>query len=292
MNIKNKTKLRCNLCGSRSAKQLFIKNGCHIVKCLKCSLVYVYPQPSKEFLKEYYTKQMFNRGNKYDYNIKKGKPIYSERTNDIDKVNYVRKFQKKGKLLDVGCAKGFFVFLAKRAFDASGVEYSGSAVKTARKLGLNVVEGEIQDVKNGKYDVITMWDVIEHVKDPSSTLKQANTLLKKNGYLFITTGDSNSLIAKASLKNWTLMNPPGHLYYFSKETIKQLLAKQGFDVVEIKYFSKKMEIRWVLFKLADTTNNKLLSKIYNLVRDTRIGKRRLRVNSFDIMTVVAIKKQG
>jgi hypothetical protein len=77
--------------------------------------------------------------------------------------------------------------------------------------------------------------------------------------------------------------------FFSLKTLTKLLKKTGFDLVDVKYIGKTVEIRWILFKLANITNNKILLKIYHSLKETKIGKTRLRVNLFDIMTITAKK---
>jgi 2-polyprenyl-3-methyl-5-hydroxy-6-metoxy-1,4-benzoquinol methylase len=96
-----------------------------------------------------------------------------------------------------------------------GVEYSTSAASIAKKLHLSVTEGEIFDVrKNNYYAVVTLWDVIEHVKNPQRVLIETNRKLKEGGFVFISTGDVSRAIPKISLKYWYLMTPPMHLFFF------------------------------------------------------------------------------
>jgi len=281
--------MRCNVCGSTSRKFLFAKRDYKIWKCANCSFYFVYPIPTKKQLKNFYSNIMFKRGEKYQYKIVDNELIYSEKQNDVRKLKYVRKFIKSGKLLDVGCARGFFLFLTKNNFNVNGIEYSNSAVKIAKQLGLNVKEGEIFDIKNKNYDVITLWDVIEHVKNPDYLLKDVNHKLKRGKYLFLSTGDSDTLIPKISLKNWSLMTPPMHLHFFSNKTIKKILEKNGFQILELKYLGKVIELRWILFKIADITNIKLLKALYYKIQNSFIGKLKIKINTFDIMTICAKK---
>jgi SAM-dependent methyltransferase len=151
-----------------------------------------------------------------------------------------------------------------------------------------VVEGELANI-DGKFDAITLWDVIEHLKDPVQTVHDVNKRLAKDGYLFFSTGDASSLLPRISLRHWSLMSPPWHLYYFNRRNIRKLLESHGFRVVEIKHLGKTMELRWILFKIADTLDSKVMRSIYEWARKRSVGRIRLRVNTFDIMTVVAQK---
>ncbi len=285
--------MRCNLCDKQKSKLLFRKDGYDIRECSNCSLVFVSPQPTPEELKNFYSKIMFTRGNKYDYKLVNRKLIYNERVNDVIKLKFMKKYIGSGKLLDVGCANGFFLYLSKRYYDGEGVEYSSSAVKVAKSLGVKVTEGEISTIKKSRkerYDIITMWDVIEHLRDPSKALRHANGLLKKGGYMFLSTGDISAFVPKLFGKSWALMTPPMHLFFFSRKTIVRMLKKNGFHVKDIKYFGKKMELGWAIFKLADSSDSRLLRFIHNKLKDTWLMKLKIHINTFDIMTVVAVKR--
>ncbi len=283
----------CNLCGSSDCRHLFKKNKNEICRCNKCSLLCVYPKPSAQELKRYYSEQMFERVSEkysYEYLPSEARLVYPEEPNDIKKLRYVRRFIRAGRLLDVGCAYGFFLFQARRYFDVKGLEYSASAVMVAKKLGLDVTEGEINGLRKGsRFDAVTLWDVIEHAANPSEMLAEINKRMNKGGHIFISTGDASAILPKLSLKNWALMIPPLHLYFFSRKTISAILEKNGFTVIDIRYFGKMMDLGWVMFKIADSTGSRLLKYIHHHIKDTWIGRLRFPINTYDIMTVCARK---
>jgi len=114
--------------------------------------------------------------------------------------------EKKGRLLDAGCGPGFVVknISAFEGWEVYGCEISPAAVNYAKeKLGLeNVVSGNISDAgfEEESFDIITMWDVIEHIPDPGPFLSGLNRLLKKNGILFVHTPNIKIQLPKAKLK--------------------------------------------------------------------------------------------
>lgn len=246
----------CNICESKDSEFMFKKHGFDVARCKKCGLIYV--DIKMENLKEIYNKDYYS-GDKVTQSKYNDKETYEKmrllneyhRYHDymgnreqkekcLEKVlERIEIIKKSGKILDVGCAAGFFLNIAKKhEWETYGVEISEYASDYARnKLGLNVFTGELMGAKfpDKHFDVIAMWDVIEHMQDPSASLKEAHRILKDDGLLIITTGDVSSLNAKIEgIENWYLMAPPWHLYYFSKETLKKILKKNRFKPIELR----------------------------------------------------------
>ncbi|MEM3765643.1 MAG: class I SAM-dependent methyltransferase [Candidatus Bathyarchaeia archaeon] len=137
------------------------------------------------------------------------------RSHFIHKINSVKKFCYSGRLLDVGCALGYFVKLAlNEGFDAYGVDFSEYAIKQARKLvGQRVkradVEKEIPFQENS-FDIITAWDLLEHLRDPYAFLRRIAKFLKKDGFLFVSTLNYGSLMSKIMKDRWSFITPGYH----------------------------------------------------------------------------------
>jgi len=241
MNNRNLEYVNCNLCGSDDAKLLYVKRGFNVVQCRKCGLVYVNPRLKVEALKEIYTKE---------YYLRRGVPKYEGTTVYEDYVGMekqlkimfrkrlirIEKYKKGGKLLDIGCAVGFFLEVAEeKGWDAFGVEISEWASNYARGRGLNVFTGDLMETKfpDEYFDVVTMWSVIESLRDPYSTLIEVKRILKKNGLIVISTANINSIVARFYGINWEKWGPEGDLYCFSPETLKKMLEVTGFKIVKI-----------------------------------------------------------
>jgi 2-polyprenyl-3-methyl-5-hydroxy-6-metoxy-1,4-benzoquinol methylase len=136
------------------------------------------------------------------------------------------------RLLDVGCYTGIFVEIAAKAgWDAYGVDPSGWAVEEARRDGLQVREGTLAtaDFPVSHFDVITMWDVIEHLSDPASELQEAHRLLRPGGTLVVHTMDIDSLFARFMGHRWPWLMEM-HLFYFSQSTLRQMVEEIGYQV--------------------------------------------------------------
>ena len=148
-------------------------------------------------------------------------------------LSRIRKYKSSGVILDVGCATGDFLIEASEYFDAVGLELSEWARNEALKKGLNVLPCMLDDIKEsdaGKYDVVTLWGVIEHLQQPSQELKIINTLLKKDGLICLWTGDVNSIYAKIfGGKWWYVMGQ--HIQLFSRSSLDLALRNAGFEKI-------------------------------------------------------------
>ncbi len=136
-------------------------------------------------------------------------------------------------LLDVGCHTGVFVELAARhGWDAWGVEPSRWAVERAQGRGLHVIPGTLETagLPEAHFDVVTMWDVIEHLTDPRSALERAYQLLKPGGLAVIHTIDIESAFARLMGARWPWLMEM-HIYYFSRRTLRAMLTGCGFHVL-------------------------------------------------------------
>lgn len=137
------------------------------------------------------------------------------------------------RLLDVGAYTGVFVEVAREAgWDAQGVEPSQWAVQVAQRHGLPVIQGTQAtiDVPSESFDVITMWDVIEHVENPPAELAHANHLLKPGGLLAVHTMNVESFFARLMGRRWPWLMDM-HIHYFSERTLRQMLQKEGFEIL-------------------------------------------------------------
>ncbi|MGN6747072.1 MAG: class I SAM-dependent methyltransferase [Xanthobacteraceae bacterium] len=148
-------------------------------------------------------------------------------------VDYVRDFRRGGRLLEIGCAYGFFLEEARRFYDVGGIEIADGAVAFCRARGLSVINGVAEEAtlaQFGMLDVIVLLDVIEHLPDPRNTLALCKQHLNPGGVIVITTGDFASLYARLAGRNWRLMTPPQHLWFFTPDSIRRLSHSLGREL--------------------------------------------------------------
>lgn len=152
-------------------------------------------------------------------------------------------------LLDVGCGDGGFLkLLDSRLFNAHGLEPVQEAVDAATKAGLQVTRGDIlKDTHSPeKFDVVTLWHVFEHIKDPVTAICRIHTLLKPSGVLIMSMPNVNSLAFRLGGKYWFHLDSPRHLWLYREDNIRRLLSSTHFKVEACSYlpFEFPLDLFW------------------------------------------------
>jgi len=224
----------CNLCGSGKAHIKYEIDDFHIVRCSRCDLIYVAEELGNQELAAYYSEAYYTGAQSKGYADYVGRrelrKAYFRSAMPTIKHHLASEVPR---VLDVGCATGFFLEVAhEQGWKAQGVEVSTYAAEYARsQLSLDVLTGTLADVKlpASTFDLITLWDVIEHVPDPFETLTLVYDLLRPDGLVIISTGDASGVTARFYGRRWALLAPPGHLFYFSRKTLFSMLRRTGFE---------------------------------------------------------------
>jgi 2-polyprenyl-3-methyl-5-hydroxy-6-metoxy-1,4-benzoquinol methylase len=197
-------------------------------------------------------------------------------------------FINKGKLLDVGCGDGLFINELKGlGWLVYGLEIDQEAVKRAQGSGLEVRCGRFEDIdfKSQKYDVVRLWHVLEHFKNPNSNLRKILSILKPGGQIILGIPNVNSLYSKMFKQDWWGFDVPRHLYHFSPQTIKKILVECGYSDIKIYYNS----VGTGLPSLATVINRKIKNKaLVNLVFNNAI----IRFISIYLDTLLDILRLG
>ena len=237
--------ITCLVCSGTTVRFFQEKNACTIYICDTCKVRFVYPIP--EALEKIYEENYFDGAENgfgyvdYDADKEPMRPAFQKYVRLIRKVR-----PDSNTLLDVGAATGFFLDIARTdGFDVSGVEISDFAAGQGRKKGIPITTGTLVDVATGPYDVITMLDVIEHVSDPMQEILHARALLTERGLLVLNTPDAGSIWARVFGKQWHLIVPPEHLYYFNRKNMSALLEREGFRVLTITTIGKRFTLQYI-----------------------------------------------
>ena len=235
---------RCQLCGGADRRVRFHDGPCRVVECAGCGLVYVTPRLQGEALRAVYDEGYWKSSNPKQ----RGYADYAS-----ESALYLKTFGKrmalvrrhlppKARILDVGCAAGYFLRVAQReGHDVHGVEMSAAIAGEAQKAlgGERVHVGTLDEaiaVKGhapASFDLVTLWDVIEHVPDPQSLLRTIRGLIKPGGTLLLETQNVDSRWARLLGRRWHHFKHDEHLYHFKPATIRRLLADCGFETLEL-----------------------------------------------------------
>jgi SAM-dependent methyltransferase len=299
--------VNCNLCGASDAVVLYpstlpdgedhtlnvealqctnLGYGIHgpVVKCRHCGLVYINPRPNgSEVLNDYqyvvdelYIQELEGRVLTFRRHLRPLEQI-------VGPPNGKR-------LLDVGCHVGVFVDVAQqRGWEACGVEPSRWAAEQAQARGLKVINGTLfsSNFEDASFDVVTLWDVIEHVPDPRAELCKAHQLLKPGGVVVLHTIDIESLFARLMGHRWPWLMEM-HLYYFSPRTLRRMLEDIGFQVIYSSPQGRYLRLGYLVSRLQPFSRP--LYRLLNAIV-TRLGLRgvALPINLGDLFTMYAKK---
>jgi len=279
-------KISCILCGSANERVLKIerKDGetFRIVQCKNCGLVFTNPQPLPKWIKDSH-----HKADKVGFYSYEGARAYH--LHYINGLKIIREYFKNGRLLDVGCGVGYFLDIAQKAgFDTYGIDFSSVAAEVAKeKFGLTIRVGELKDteIRAQNYDIISLWNVLEHFYDPIMNLSIIHKLLKKDGILFIET--PNILLRSIFLrftvsekflnfiKKDSSLIPWEHIFYWKSDTLRRLLLLVGFRKIQFYPINTPVENPFYNF-------GQFLKKILFVISSGKI-------NVYFPMVVVAVK---
>ena len=200
---------------------------------------------------------------------------------------------KPGKrLLDVGAATGFFLNLARNeGWETAGIEPSDAAAALARKKQLDVKTGILAPGKfpAASFDVITLWDVLEHLPDPIATMNVVVDLLKPGGIIAINTPDASSMWAKMMGSSWHLLCPPEHLCLFSHTGLETLLGRIGLMSLEQGKIGKSFTLQYVAQTMAHWRKSKMWDAAAHSLQQSSMGRWGIPLNLYDNFFVLARK---
>ncbi len=294
----------CNLCGSSRTRLRFPSTlsrrgdraadfrctsdgyGIHppIVQCLDCGLIYTNPRYGAAEIAEAYRAvedplYMLER---------EGRVLTFER--HLRPIEALAGPGQGRRLLDVGCHIGVFLEIAgAHGWEAWGVEPSRWAVEIARAKGLRVIEGTLREAAfpDAWFDVVTMWDVIEHLSDPMGELREVYRILKPGGWAVIHTMDIESPFARLLGARWPWLMEM-HLYYFSRRTLRRMLERAGFQVVRTAAEGRYLRLGYLATRVR-ALFPRLGALLVELVRRARWEGRAVYINLGDLFTAYARK---
>lgn len=215
----------CLVCQSEKLNDLAGYERHFLTQCANCGFVFAKAIPTPEELEKHY--QGYGRN---DYLS----PITIKRYQEL--LDELEPYRKTNNLIDVGCGIGYFLEEAKkRGWNVYGTEYTDEAVKICEVKGISMKKGMLnpENYQEGMFDVITSFEVIEHINNPLEELHNFNKLLRKGGLVYITTPNFNSLLRYRLKADYNVICYPEHLSYYTPSTLKKVFAKSGFKKIKV-----------------------------------------------------------
>lgn len=241
--------MECPVCRSKELEVKFqITNERKVFGCFKCGTEFLFPQLNDVELKVLYSENYYHA-----WGIRGAEE--NETTRQMKMATFglrlalILRFFNEGKILDVGCATGYFLEAARiHGFEPFGVEFSEySAAISKKKFGdNNVFWGTLEEstFQDKSFEVISMSDLIEHVRDPRQTLLKAAALLKDGGIIMIVTPDTKTISRILMGKRW-LHFKPEHFFYFSLSSISFIAKQCGLSAVHYEKAKKALTLDYL-----------------------------------------------
>ena len=238
----------CRLCSSLNTKQLFTSENIHgrhvlsrekfgVCECMDCRVTFTDVLVDNSFYSRYYPENY--------YEVSGGPSMLTGILSLLEKIGFRRKLKMilkhkpaGSRILEIGCAQGKFLNSLPSTFKKFGVEINEKGHQYIRENYPNItvyaedIESKVFNSPDAPYDVIVMWHVLEHVKDPEGFFRRLATLLSKNGVFIFEVPNRNSLGFRWTQKKWFHLDTPRHLFHYNFFSIKRLLEKHGLQIIQ------------------------------------------------------------
>jgi 2-polyprenyl-3-methyl-5-hydroxy-6-metoxy-1,4-benzoquinol methylase len=284
----------CPVCQASDAQTfpvVFKRHPCQYLQCPSCHTMFQSPMPTVAEMMAYADMEYSDGAYKAYVQARPMKiATFKNRLSTVaDRLSPIAKGRPRH--LDVGCSAGFMIEVGLDAgFDSYGVEFSKEAIKLADpKIQNRITPSDVNQLINEgteKFDLITCFDIVEHVQNPLEFLRSLRQLLNPEGRLLLTTPDVEHLIAKAMGSRWPMLQPKQHTILFSKKSLEKVLMEAGFNHV-LHYPAKKtISYRYMTGQLAEL--NPLLSgamKALGWIIPNALKNKPLMINISEFMTL-------
>lgn len=230
---------QCILCGSREREPLLEQGEWRVHRCRRCGLGLLDPRPGAGELGELYRQGYF--ADQYGAGLAVGSPALRRRlAQETHRIRFFRPLKGSGRVLDIGCGMGYFLAACRDAgYAVEGMDISADSAAYVRDdLQIPVAVGTIEAVNYppASFDVVTMWHFLEHTPDPRCYLEKVRQWLKPEGLLVVDVPNYAGTDARHAWQQWKGWQLPYHLHHFTPDTLRGLLAKQGFTTIRQKSY--------------------------------------------------------
>ena len=278
----------CPICKCCETTKIFNDT---LIECKECSHIWADLSLNEDDLRKIYAENYF-KGEEYaDYLSDKLvlQANFKKRLKSLNKLNHLPSLEH---VLELGCAYGFFgELILKQGKFYSGYDISEDSIQYANENFGAYFSSEnylTEKISKESFRDVIMWDVIEHLVNPEEFIKKASWETKTNGRVYITTGDISAWLPRKQKQKWRMIHPPTHVHYFTKKSISRLLSNNGYEVERITYPPVSRSLRVIFYSLFIL--NKKPSRLINWFYKSIPEKASIKINTFDIMFVIAKKK--
>ena len=274
----------CPICLAVEPTHYCRKQQAHYFICRNCDLIFQHPLPTSQSMATWADAE-YASGAYHDYVAARPMKLrhFEQRLDEIGDL------VRSGRLLDVGCSCGYFLEVAgARGFDVHGVEFSRSAIAAARPdIQPRIFEGRLEDMPDkGPFDIVSAFDLIEHVHNPRAFLRRCAGLLKPGGVLLISTPDTGHFLRFLMRSRWPMLQPMQHLSLFSRKALESALRAEGFERVRIATGYKTLTVDYLVnqIKPLNPVLSRALGAVTRVVPSSVLRKYR-RINIGEILAV-------
>jgi 2-polyprenyl-3-methyl-5-hydroxy-6-metoxy-1,4-benzoquinol methylase len=199
------------------------------------------------------------------------------------RIDLLKRLGARGRILDVGCACGFFIEAAlKHGFEAYGIEFSKEAVAIAREeIRSRITIGDVnllREREEDRFDAVVAFDIIEHTQNPIKFLEEIRQILRPGGWLMLATPDTGHFLRYLMGCHWPMLQPMQHTYLFSKSAMRFALAQAGFENIGVQKADKNLTLDYLIDQLR--VHNPLISRSYQAL--SKLLPRALRQGTFSL----------
>ena len=229
----------CAVCDSQDARPIYRKFELTISRCARCGLVYATPRATRDEIWSRYSPSYFWDEYLPSHGVINGKfELVTFDALHAAMLQLISRHAPPGRMLEVGTGAGFFLKAAERAgWSVAGIEVSREAVGFARdQLALDVRQGSAEELQypDASFDVAVLFEVIEHLLDPLRALQSVWRAAKPGGRVFLSTPNFDALSRRILGRQWAVLSPAEHLYYFTEKSLGRLLTRAGFAEVRFE----------------------------------------------------------
>jgi|SRR5579863_1528155 len=181
------------------------------------------------------------------------------------RIRLIRNFVERGRLLDVGCASGFFIEMAlEQGFDAYGIEFSKTAIALAKQeIQPRIMHGDVNLLRErGQkcFDLVVAFDIIEHTHNPIKFLMDIREILAPGGWLILATPDTGHFLRHLMRSRWPMLQPLQHTYLFSRKAMRKVLEEAGYNRIQVQNAEKTMTLEYLIGQIS--ASNPFLTGVY------------------------------